>query len=76
MRTFILVRDEDITGISGTGPVAEGIEFSDGTVVMRWRGPIEHPWGTTEATTVVHPNIRNVENLHGHNGATHIEWSV
>jgi hypothetical protein len=74
MRTFRLIRDEDPTGISGTGEVAEGVEFYDGVVVMRWRGPIEHPWGTTEATTVVHPNIQNVEHLHGHNGQTHIEW--
>lgn len=74
MRTFQLVRDVDVTGISGTGPVAEGVEFGDGTVVLRWRGPIEHEWGTTEATTVIHPDITNVENLHGHNGQTHIEW--
>ena len=74
MRMFHLVRSEDPTGISGTGVVAEGVEFSDGVVVVRWRGPIEHPWGTTEATTVVHNDIVNVEMLHGHNGATVVEW--
>lgn len=75
MRTFLVVRDEDTTGISGTGVVAEGIEFGDGTVAMRWRGPIEHPWGTVYPTTVLHPHVENVESLHGHNGATHIEWT-
>lgn len=74
MRTFWLVRDQDPTGISGTGVVAEGVIFSDGSVALRWRGPIEHPWGTTEATTVLHPHIQNVQNLHGHNGATRIDY--
>lgn len=34
-RLFTLERTIDITGISGTGIVAEGIQFSDGTVAMR-----------------------------------------
>lgn len=74
MRRFTIVRDRDDTGISGTGVVAEGIEFTDGTVAVRWRGPIEHPWGTTHATTVIHPDIENVIVLHGHGGATRVEW--
>lgn len=74
IRTFRLQRDEDITGISGTGIVAEGVEFSDGTVVLRWLGPVEQPWGIIEPTTVVHPNIDNVEHLHGHHGSTKIAW--
>ena len=75
MRMFLLVRDDDITGISGTGTVAEGIEFDDGSVAMRWHeveGP--HYERGVRATTVLHQNIRSVEALHGHNGATHIEW--
>jgi len=74
MRMFRLVRDVDVSGISGTGHVAEGVLFGDGTVVVRWLGPIERDWGLIEPTTVVHPNITNVEHLHGHNGQTHIEW--
>jgi hypothetical protein len=75
VKTFTLVRDEDITGLSGTGVVAEGIEWSDGTVAMRWfevSGP--HYSRGVRATTVMHENITSVEALHGHNGATHIEW--
>jgi len=34
MRTFFLERIEDETGISGTGIVAEGVEFSDGQIAM------------------------------------------
>jgi hypothetical protein len=74
VRTFRLIRDADPSGISGTGSVAEGVEFDDGTVAMRWEGPIQRDWGLIEPTTVLHPNIANVENLHGHNGQTHIEW--
>lgn len=74
MRTFRLVRDQDVSGISGTGIVAEGVQFSDGTVVLRWvkagtRRP-EH----VKPTTVVHDDIDSVIGLHGHNGATRVEW--
>jgi hypothetical protein len=36
-RRFELHRDTDITGVSGTGVVAEGVAFSDGVVALRWR---------------------------------------
>jgi len=36
MRRFLLVRDCDPSGVSGTGIVAEGVQFSDGTAVMHW----------------------------------------
>lgn len=39
-RLFVLDRVEDVSGVSGTGVVAEGIEFSDGVGALRW---IVHP---------------------------------
>ena len=36
MRTFTVERTEDETGVSGIGIVAEGVEFSDSTCVVRW----------------------------------------
>jgi hypothetical protein len=33
---FQLERTRDISGVSGTGLVAEGIEFDDGAVILRW----------------------------------------
>jgi hypothetical protein len=36
MRHFQLDRVKDSTKISGTGLVAEGVEFDDGQVVLRW----------------------------------------
>lgn len=35
-RAFVLQCNEDETGVSGTGIVAEGVEFSDGTVALYW----------------------------------------
>lgn len=36
-RRFELHRFEDISGVSGTGIVADGVQFPDGVVAMRWR---------------------------------------
>ena len=68
IRTFTLQRDVDISGISGTGKVAEGIEFSNGKVAVQWVVG-EHQ------STVVWDNIESVEAIHGHNGATKIVWN-
>lgn len=64
MRTFILYRVTDVSGISGTGVVAEGVQFSDGVCVCRWM--------TSTATTTVYDSIQDVESIHGHDGATRI----
>ncbi|MFI6681918.1 hypothetical protein [Kribbella sp. NPDC050470] len=64
---FTLHRYEDKSGVSGTGSVAEGVEFSDGSVALRWPG--EHP------STAVWPDIRDVEAIHGHGGLTVVEYA-
>lgn len=69
MRTFYLQRDEDETGISGTGKVAEGVEFSDGTVVIRWQTR-----GNDHHSTVVWDGLDDVVAIHGHNGKTRIVY--
>jgi len=62
VRLFELHRDEDPTGVSGPGIVASGVEFDDGTVVIRWRS--EH------ASTVVWDTIADAVAVHGHVGKT------
>lgn len=74
MRVGRLVRDEDVTGISGTGIVAELVEFTDGTVVMRWLKAGTARPDHVKPTTVLHDDVDSVLGLHGHNGATRIEW--
>lgn len=67
-RRFVLHRDTDVSGISGTGVVAEGIVFTDGTVGLRWRSA----WPTS---VVFHDRgIEAVREVHGHGGATRIVW--
>lgn len=76
-RTFVLYRDTDVTGISGTGPVADGVVFPDGVTVMRWRdvaGP--NADRGVRPTIVVHESPESVEALHGHGGATRIVWGA
>lgn len=77
MRIFAVIRHEDVTGLSGTGVVAEGVEWHDGTVTMRWLD-IDHESENykrgVRPTTVNHENIQSVEALHGHNGRTEVVW--
>ena len=69
-RMFTLVRDEDVTGVSGTGVVAEGIEFSGGVVALRWLSD----WPTS---VVFHERgMESVEAVHGHGGKTRIVWQA
>lgn len=67
MMLFSLVRDEDETGISGTGKVAEGIEFTDGRVALRWC--VGHSRSTT-----IWDSIDDVNAIHGHGGKTRVVW--
>lgn len=67
-RSFTLRRDVDHTGVSGTGTVADGVEFPDGTVAVRWRG--EH------VSTVVWASLADALHVHGHGGATHVVWAT
>jgi hypothetical protein len=65
-RRFRLIRHHDVSGVSGTGPVAEGVQFTDGAVALRWYG--DYP------TTTVWDAIDSVIAIHGHQGATEVEW--
>lgn len=65
-KTFILRRDLDPTGVSGTGDVAEGAQFSDGTVALRWIGP--------RVSTAVWADLADMLDIHGHDGATRVVW--
>lgn len=76
-RRFVVVRDVDVTGVSGIGVVADGVQFPDQTAVVRWRElppESEHYARGVRATTVFFPNVEVVEALHGHNGATRVQW--
>lgn len=67
-RPFALRRTEDVTGVSGTGIVALGVEWPDGLVVLRWTSD----WPTS---VVFHDRgMESVEAVHGHGGKTQVVW--
>ena len=65
-RRFVLQRDQDPSGISGTGTVCAGVEFADGTVATRWVDGV--------AQTCVWATIEDMMGVHGHGGATRLVW--
>jgi hypothetical protein len=66
LKRFYLNRIKDISGISGTGRVAEGFVFDNGKVAMCWL--------TATSSIAVYDTVEHVEKIHGHAGATEIEW--
>ena len=66
MKTFKLVRTVDLSGISGLGDVAEGVEFHDGQCVISWFGRFH--------SVAVYPSILTLLHVHGHNDTTKVVW--
>ncbi|MFJ6561884.1 hypothetical protein ACIQMV_18885 [Streptomyces sp. NPDC091412] len=66
-RLFHLQRDHDISGVSGTGRIADGVLWPDGTVALRWIG--DRP------STVHWERLSDAVAIHGHDGATRIVWA-
>ncbi len=62
----MLKRDEDVSGMSGTGYVAEGVEFWDGTCALHWRTPLR--------STTIYADVQTLETIHSHEGRTNIVW--
>lgn len=86
IRRFRLVREEDESGVSGTGVVAVGAQFPSGFIHIEWlndandnldtsrNGIAQYPGAETEDADSVENAIRDVEKVHGHGGRTTIEW--
>ncbi|WP_143662383.1 hypothetical protein [Streptomyces sp. Amel2xC10] len=69
-KPFVLRRDRDLSGVSGTGIVADGVLFPDGQAAIHWRGK----W----ALTTPHPDgIASIIDIHDHGGRgdLHIIWA-
>lgn len=63
-KTFYLHRNEDESGISGTGRIAQGIVFDNGKVALTWLS--DHP------SVTIYDNIGEVKAIHGHEGKTEV----
>ena len=64
MKCFALIRDVDASGVSGTGIVAEGVEFSNGKVVLCWV--------TRYRSVAVYDSMAEMMAVHGHDGSTYL----
>lgn len=82
MRRFQLHRDVDVSGVSGEGVVADGVEFGKELFVVwpdglktelpqRW---VRLVWRTQGHSTALYESAEQVERIHGHNGATRLVW--
>lgn len=66
IRRFVLIRDEDLTGVSGTGEVAEGTVFRSGITVIHW---LREPFALG-----VYQTLDDVISIHGHEGRTRLQF--
>jgi hypothetical protein len=64
LRVFQLLRDEDISGVSGVGCVAVGVVFPSGRVVLEWLG--------ARRSFEIFDQIEHVDHVHGHGGKTRV----
>lgn len=62
IRKFWLDREIDDTGVSGTGYVAEGVQFSNGKCALTWL--------TEVASVSIYDRIGDVSAIHSHHGHT------
>jgi hypothetical protein len=67
IRRFYFQRNEDESGVSGTGIVVTGCEYPSGQVVIEWSAsPVK--------SITVYPNVEAAINVHSHGGKTVLVW--
>ena len=66
MRRFGLLRHQDASGISGTGRVAEGVQFGDGQTVLKWLSHV--------TSLAIYSSVEDLVAIHGHSGLTELVW--
>ncbi|EFC85455.1 hypothetical protein FrEUN1fDRAFT_1442 [Parafrankia sp. EUN1f] len=62
IRRFHLEREVDVSGVSGTGAVAYGVQAPDGTCVL-W-------WNSDHGSVAIYPSMQSLLAIHGHGGMT------
>jgi hypothetical protein len=66
IRIFHLHRDEDASGVSGVGVVAEGVIMSSTKVILSWL--------TIHKSIAVYDSLAELMAIHGHDGRTRLVW--
>lgn len=82
-RHFEMWRDDDISGVSGEGLVAEGWQYDeplivrlpDGSVLDLAPGWVVVRWKGKHQSTVFWPTFEDAVAVHGHGGATRFVWT-
>jgi hypothetical protein len=64
MKLFHFYRAEDQSGVSGTGAVVEGVEFTNGWCALRWL--------SQRSSMCFYQSLEDVKAVHGHGGRTEI----
>lgn len=64
MKLFYFFRKEDLTGVSGTGPVVEGVQFTNGWCAVRWL--------SAKTSLCFYQSLDEVKAIHGHGDRTEI----
>ncbi len=59
-----LLRDEDVSGVSGTGLIARGVKLASGKVVIEWC--------SFHSSLAIFSNIADLIAVHGHEGRTRV----
>jgi hypothetical protein len=66
MKRFVLIRTEDLIGVSGTGEVAEGVVFRSGMAALHW---LREPYSIG-----IYQDIDDIIRIHGHEGKTQLQF--
>jgi hypothetical protein len=66
MRRFYLQRNQDASGVSGLGRVAEGCQFDTKWCALTWL--------TGKSAMSWYPDIETIVDIHGHQGMTQVVW--
>jgi hypothetical protein len=77
MRRFYLERTVDVSGVSGTGIVAEGVVFVDGVLSAAKdlpSGKVVLHWLNKIGSVGIYDSIKDAIAVHGHGGGTAFVW--
>jgi hypothetical protein len=66
VRLFVLRRHVDVSGVSGTGEVAFGVELPSGKAVLEWI--------SASPSIAIYESAADVIRIHGHGGATELVY--
>ncbi len=70
MRRFYLQRNQDASGVSGLGKVAEGCQFDNGWCALVWLTSAD----PDDEVHAFYHSVQRVEEIHGHSGMTSVVW--